>query len=102
MRTKRLVIVRIGVLLFLSIIGLSIAGHELPACDRQTESAKAEVFALSPDQIVDIYDGDTFKVDLPSQHPLFGADLSIRVFGIDTPEIKGTSDELWQMQRRGR
>ena len=31
---------------------------------------------------------------MPSQHPLFGDDLSIRVLGIDTPEMKGTSDEI--------
>ena len=71
MRTKRLVIVSLGVLLFLSLIGLSIVGlanYLLSEDDEQTESAKAEVFALTPDQIVDIYDGDTFKVDLPSQH----------------------------------
>jgi endonuclease YncB( thermonuclease family) len=52
------------------------------------------LFILSPDQVVDVYDGDTFKIDLPSMHPLFGDDLSIRLFGVDTPEMKGTSDEV--------
>ena len=41
-----------------------------------------------------MYDGDTFKIDLPSQHPLFGDDISVRVAGIDTPELKGSSDEV--------
>ena len=27
-------------------------------------------------------------------HPLFGDDLSIRLFGIDTPEMRGTTDEV--------
>ena len=51
-------------------------------------------FILSPDQVVDVYDGDTFKIDLPSMHPLFGDDLSIRLFGVDTPEMRGTTDEV--------
>ena len=53
---------------------------------------KEDIFSLTPDQIVEVYDGDTFKVDLPGMHALFGDDLSIRVLGIDTPEMKGTSD----------
>ena len=53
-----------------------------------------DIFTLSPDQIVEVYDGDTFKIDLPSQHPLFGDDISVRVLGIDTPELRGTSDEV--------
>ncbi len=27
-------------------------------------------------------------------HPLFGDDLSIRLFGVDTPEMRGTTDEV--------
>jgi len=50
------------------------------------------LFILSPDQVVDVYDGDTFKIDLPSMHPLFGDDLSIRLFGVDTPEMRGTTE----------
>ena len=53
MRTKRLVIVSLGVLLFLSLIGLSIVGlanYLLSEDDEQTESAKADAFVLTPDQ----------------------------------------------------
>ena len=35
-----------------------------------------------------------FKIDLPSQHPFFGDDISVFVAGIDTPELKGSSDEV--------
>jgi endonuclease YncB( thermonuclease family) len=52
------------------------------------------LFILSPDQVVDVYDGDTFKIDLPNMHPLFGDDISIRLFGVDTPEMRGTTDEV--------
>ena len=52
------------------------------------------LFVLSPDQIVSVYDGDTFKIDLPNMHPLFGDALSIRLFGVDTPEMRGTTEEV--------
>ncbi len=52
------------------------------------------LFTLTPEQVVSVYDGDTFKIDLPDMHPLFGDDLSIRLFGVDTPEIRGTSDKI--------
>ena len=56
--------------------------------------ATAGLFEITPEQVVEVYDGDTFKIDLPGLHPLFGDKLSIRVKGIDTPEIRGTSDEV--------
>ena len=35
------------------------------------------------------YDGDTCKFDIPDVPPVFGKNLSIRIRGIDTPEIRG-------------
>jgi endonuclease YncB( thermonuclease family) len=40
-------------------------------------------------EVVSVYDGDTFKVNLPCEQPMFCKGLSIRVNGIDTPEKKG-------------
>lgn len=37
------------------------------------------------------YDGDTITVNIKDVHPLIGEKIRIRVAGIDTPEIKGTS-----------
>ncbi len=34
------------------------------------------------------YDADTLTVEIPGQHPLFGENISVRVNGIDSPEIK--------------
>ena len=94
-RKVRLVVVSLLVFLFLLLIGLSIVGLINLMPDDGDESASSnELFILTPDQIVDVYDGDTFKIDLPSVHPLFGDDLSIRLFGVDTPEMKGTTDEV--------
>jgi endonuclease YncB( thermonuclease family) len=96
-RKGRLAIVSICVLLFLLLIGLSIVGliNLMPGDEGEaTTSSNENLFILSPDQVVSVYDGDTFKIDLPSMHPLFGDDLSIRLFGVDTPEMRGTTDEV--------
>ena len=38
-----------------------------------------------------VHDGDTIKVDIPNEHPLIGKDVSIRLSGIDAPEINSTN-----------
>ena len=38
--------------------------------------------------VVSIYDGDTFKVNLPCKKEVFCKGISVRVKSIDTPEIK--------------
>ncbi len=35
------------------------------------------------------YDGDTITVDIKGVHRIIGEKVSIRVYGIDTPEIRG-------------
>lgn len=40
-------------------------------------------------KIISVYDGDSFKVDLPCEIPLVCNNVGVRVNGIDTPEIKG-------------
>lgn len=37
------------------------------------------------------YDADTVTVNIHDVHPLFGREISIRIKGVDTPEIKGKS-----------
>ena len=39
------------------------------------------------------YDGDTITFNLPELHPIIGEKISIRVNGIDTPEIKGKCEK---------
>ncbi len=34
------------------------------------------------------YDGDTFFVDIPGVHSFFGSEISVRIRGIDTGEVK--------------
>ena len=39
------------------------------------------------------YDGDTITFNLPGLHPIIGEKISIRVNGINTPEIKGKCEK---------
>jgi len=36
------------------------------------------------------YDGDTITFNIPNIHPLFGKLISVRLSGVDTPEIRGS------------
>lgn len=39
--------------------------------------------------VIEVYDGDTFKVNLEGYPPIIGDTISIRIAGVDTPEKKG-------------
>ena len=97
-RKGRLAVVSLCVFLVLTLIGYSLFAAIIYILDEEggepTASVTKDLFVLSADQIVDVYDGDTFKIDLPHLHPLFGKEIAIRLFGVDTPEMKGTSDEV--------
>jgi micrococcal nuclease len=92
----KLLIVGFFLALVISLAGLTyylFSGDDEGKSDA-TASSNENLFILTPDQVVDVYDGDTFKIDLPNMHPLFGDDISIRLFGVDTPEMRGTTDDV--------
>ena len=39
-------------------------------------------------RVTKVYDGDTFAVDINEFPAIVGKDISIRIYGIDTPEMK--------------
>jgi micrococcal nuclease len=41
--------------------------------------------------VVSVYDGDTLTVDIDLGFDIHFKDMKIRMYGIDTPEIRGTS-----------
>ena len=45
------------------------------------------------------YDGDTITVNIPYAPPIIGENISVRVFGIDTPEIKGACPKEKQLAK---
>jgi endonuclease YncB( thermonuclease family) len=61
-----------------------------------------DIFTITPEEVVSIYDGDTFKIDLAGVHPLFGDDVSIRLLGVDTPEIRGSEDRVKVLAQKAR
>ena len=67
-RTKKLVIVSLSVMAVLSIVILSIAWATDYLLEEKIDEAmlsNENLFTLSPGQIVEVYDGDTFKINLP-------------------------------------
>ena len=46
------------------------------------------------DSIISVYDGDTFRCNIKGYPPIIGENMSVRVRGIDTPEIRSKSDSL--------
>lgn len=45
-------------------------------------------------KVISVYDGDTFRVNIDGYPALIGENISIRVNGVDTPEIRAKcSDE---------
>jgi endonuclease YncB( thermonuclease family) len=51
-----------------------------------------DTFTIGSEDVVSVYDGDTFKVNLNGLPPVFGKNMSIRPNAIDTPEIRGMCD----------
>lgn len=51
-------------------------------------NAKQNFGHLIIDEIVSVYDGDTFKININSYPDVIGKNISIRINSIDTPEIR--------------
>ena len=75
------------VLLFLFLFSVKVSAYPL-----------TEIKLLSED-ITSIYDGDTLTVQIPHIPDVFGKDLSIRISGIDTPEMKSTCTTKEERER---
>ena len=39
-------------------------------------------------KVIAVYDGDTFRVNIATLPPIVGQNIGIRLFGIDTPELR--------------
>ena len=81
---------------------LLLGGGEEPEEPPPGNTSHPAIFVLQASDVVSVYDGDTFKVDLEGIHPIFGDNVSIRVNGIDTPEITGETDEVEALARKAR
>ncbi len=61
----------------------------LHGCSSCVEAGQTSYGNINKVEYVRNYDGDTITVNIPGLHPLIGKEISVRVFGIDTPEIRG-------------
>jgi endonuclease YncB( thermonuclease family) len=74
---------------------LCICGPSLLAHDEITLEGSAV-------EVVSVYDGDTFKINIPGVPAVFGKKISIRIKGIDTPEIRGGTEATKAKARASR
>jgi endonuclease YncB( thermonuclease family) len=54
------------------------------------------------DAIVGVYDGDTFTVRIEEWPPIIGEAISVRVSGVDTPEIRGQCPAEKRLAKKAR
>lgn len=54
------------------------------------------------DQVRTVYDGDTFFADIKGWPPVAGQHIGIRVYGIDTPEMRGKCPEEKELARKAK
>ncbi len=54
------------------------------------------------DSVVGVYDGDTITVSIESWPRIIGEAISVRVSGVDTPEIRGKCPEEKALARKAR
>ena len=47
---------------------------------------------LLTEDVTSVYDGDTLTVQIPYTPDVFGKDLSVRIIGIDTPEMRSSCE----------
>ena len=52
--------------------------------------------------IVRVYDGDTFTINIPQSPDLLGHKIGIRINGIDTPELHGKCDEEKRLAQKAK
>ncbi len=53
-------------------------------------------------EVTSIYDGDTFRANIKGWPPLIGQRMSIRVNGVDTPEMRGKCKEEKALARKAK
>lgn len=54
---------------------------------------------ITVDEVTSIYDADTFRANIKAWPPIVGERISIRVNGVDAPEIRGKCPEEKKMAR---
>ena len=58
--------------------------------------------SVSIAEVTSIYDGDTFRANIPDYPPIIGQHMSIRIKGVDTPEMRGKCEQEKLLARKAK
>ena len=64
--------------------------------------AKDKYGAIVIDEVISVYDGDTFTVNIKNYPPISGERISVRINGIDAPELKGKCNKEIILARKAK
>ena len=53
-------------------------------------------------EVTSIYDGDTFRANIPDYPPILGQHIGIRINGVDTPEMRGQCEQEKVLARKAK
>lgn len=53
-------------------------------------------------EVTSIYDGDTFRANIPDYPPIIGQHMGIRINGVDTPEMRGKCEQEKLLARKAK
>ena len=53
-------------------------------------------------EVTSIYDGDTFRANIPGYPPIVGQRMGIRINGVDTPEMRGKCEQERLLARKAK
>ncbi len=68
-----------------------------------TLNAKGKSYGIAEVlEVTSIYDGDTFRANIKGYPAIVGEHMSIRINGIDTPELRGKCDKEKQLARKAK
>lgn len=77
--------------------------HTLLALALVTTPALADYGPVFASRVTDVYDGDTFRVDIDAWPAVIGRDMPVRLRGVDTPERRSRcATEAQRVRERAR
>ena len=85
---------------FLILFFILIFNFNLEAQNNSADYTQLKV--LTNVQVIRVYDGDTFFVNIPYLHFLIGSNISVRIRGIDTAEIRGGTAETKALAQKSK
>ena len=80
----------------------SLAGLMLLCASVATGAAEKQFGNVIVSEVTSIYDADTFNVNIQGWPAIIGERISVRLLGVDAPEIRGKCESEKQAARRAK